>query len=67
MEKKIKKRISTNSRVLHELLTKYKNTFYALSELVTNSIQAKATEIKINIDVSDIYIHKSIKNILSNE
>jgi len=36
--------------VLSDLLTKYKNTFYALSELITNSIQAKSTEIKIDID-----------------
>ncbi|MCA4895256.1 MAG: ATP-binding protein [Cytophagales bacterium] len=50
METKVRKKISTNSRVLSDLLTKYKNTFYALAELITNSIQAKATEIKIEID-----------------
>jgi len=46
----IKKKITTNSRVLSDLLTKYKNTFHALCELITNSIQAKAKEIKIEID-----------------
>ena len=50
MAKKIKKKFTTNSRLLSDLLTKYKNTFYAFCELITNSIQAKATEIKIEID-----------------
>ena len=46
----VKKKITTNSRVLSDLLTKYKNTFHALCELITNSIQAKAKEIKIEIE-----------------
>ena len=50
MSKTIKKKITTNSRVLSDLLTKYKNTFHALCELITNSIQAKSTEIKLNVD-----------------
>jgi len=50
MKKNIKKKITTNSRVLSDLLTKYKNTFHALCELVTNSIQAKSTEIKLEVD-----------------
>ncbi|MFN8324088.1 MAG: ATP-binding protein [Chitinophagales bacterium] len=50
MPKTIKKKITTNSRVLSDLLTKYKSTFYALCELVTNSIQARATEVKIELD-----------------
>lgn len=50
MSKTIKKKITTNSRVLSDLLTKYKNTFHALCELVTNSIQAKSTEIKLEVD-----------------
>jgi len=52
MSKKVKKKITTNSRVINELLTKYRNTFYALKELVNNSIQAKSTEIRIDIDYS---------------
>jgi hypothetical protein len=53
MSKTIKKKITTNSRVLSDLLTKYKNTFHALCELITNSIQAKAKEIKIEIDYAE--------------
>ncbi len=50
MAKTFKKKITTNSRVLSDLLTKYKNTFHALCELITNSIQAHAREIKLEID-----------------
>lgn len=50
MSKVIKKRFTTNSRVLSDLLTKYKSTFYAFCELVTNSLQAKAKEIVIDIE-----------------
>lgn len=52
MANTFKKKITTNSRVLSELLTKYKNTFYALCELITNSIQAQAKEIRIEIEYS---------------
>lgn len=41
---------STNSRVISKLLVNYKNTFFALCELINNSIQAQASEIKIDID-----------------
>lgn len=50
MAKTFKKKITTNSRVLSDLLTKYKNTFHALCELITNSIQAQAKEINLEID-----------------
>lgn len=50
MSKTVKKKITTNSRVLSDLLTKYKNTFHAFCELITNSIQAKAKDIKIEIE-----------------
>jgi hypothetical protein len=53
MAQTFKKKITTNSRVLSELLTKYKNTFHALCELITNSIQAQAKEIKLDIKYSD--------------
>lgn len=46
----IKRKITTNSRVLNELLAKYSDTFKAFCELINNSIQANATLIEINID-----------------
>ena len=49
MSKKIQKKITTNSRLLSDLLTKYRNTFFAFCELINNSIQAKATEIDITV------------------
>jgi len=49
----IKKKISTNSRVLNELLTKYRNTFYAFCELINNSIQAKTSKIEIFLEYGD--------------
>src|SRR5690242_14821501 len=41
---------STNSRVIKDLLTQYKNTFYAFCELINNSIQAGSSLIDIKID-----------------
>jgi hypothetical protein len=41
---------STNSRIIKDQLTQYRNTFYAFCELINNSIQAKATKIDITID-----------------
>lgn len=41
---------NTNGRVISEMLTKYRDTFRALTELINNSIQAESTEIKLNID-----------------
>lgn len=38
-----------NGRLLSKLLAKYKNTFLAFCELINNSIQAKASKIKIYI------------------
>lgn len=48
----VTKRISTNTRLLKDHLTKYKNTFYALCELINNSLQAGANKIEINFDYS---------------
>ena len=45
-----KKRFATNTRVIKELLPKYKNTFRAFMELINNSLQAKATHINISIE-----------------
>ena len=66
MQKTVKKKITTNSRVLNELLTKYKNTFQALCELITNSIQARAKEIKIEIDYArkNALVSSPIKSII---
>jgi len=44
------KYFTTNGRVVSELLASYRNTFYAMLELINNSIQAKATKIEINIE-----------------
>jgi hypothetical protein len=46
---KVTEQISTNSRVIKDLLTKYKDTFTAICELMNNSIQAKANRIELTI------------------
>lgn len=48
--KSSRKKITTNTRVIKDLLTKYANTFQAFKELINNSIQAEATRIDINIE-----------------
>jgi len=50
---RVQKQISTNSRVISTLLTKYRNTFAAFRELINNSIQAAAKNIYIKIDYSN--------------
>lgn len=55
----VKKKFTTNSRLLNEVLTKYRNTFVAFSELIINSIQAKATEIIIDIEYAKNDLLKS--------
>ena len=45
----IKMRMSTHARLLKDVLTHYKSTFYALKELINNSIQANAKCININL------------------
>ena len=49
MTKSLKK-ITTNPSLIHEVLTKYRNTFFALKELINNSIQAEGKNIYINIE-----------------
>lgn len=44
------KHFTTNGRLVSDLLASYPNTFSALRELINNSIQAKATEIRVNIN-----------------
>lgn len=55
----ITKKITTNTRVIKDLLTKYSDTFSAFKELINNSIQAHATKIDINIDYTDNILFKS--------
>lgn len=43
------RKLNTNGRVVSDLLTKYRDTFKAFTELINNSIQAQATEIRINV------------------
>jgi hypothetical protein len=49
----MKRSFTTNSRLINELFANYISTFAAFSELVNNSIQAKAKNIKIYIDYTD--------------
>lgn len=42
-------KMSTNPRLLKDVLTLYRSTFYALKELTDNSIQANAKKIEINL------------------
>jgi hypothetical protein len=48
MAKKNRK-LNTNGRVVSEMLTNYRDTFRAFTELINNAIQADATEIRINV------------------
>lgn len=41
---------TTNSKIISRILTNYSNTFLAFCELINNSLQASATEIKIHIE-----------------
>ncbi|PCJ24522.1 MAG: hypothetical protein COA97_09755 [Flavobacteriales bacterium] len=62
--KTARKKITTNTRVIKDLLTKYKDTFQAFKELINNSVQAEASKIEINIDyVNQADIKAPIKSI----
>ena len=59
----IKMKMSTHPRLLKDVLTHYKSTFVAFKELITNSLQAKATQIDIELipsscDEDSIYYHR---------
>lgn len=63
MENNMKMKMLTHSRLLNDVLTHYKTTFSALKELITNSLQAKATVVEINLipsacDESSVLYHK---------
>jgi len=53
------KQLSTHSRVVKELLTRYKDTFTAFCELLNNSLQAKATRIDLLIDYTGNTVQKA--------
>lgn len=48
-----KMQMHTNARLVAKVLTKYRDTFYALKELINNSLYAKATLIYINFIPSE--------------
>ena len=60
------KRITTHSRVIKDILTRYKDTFSAMCELINNSIQANAKNLNIKIEyvTTDNLIQSPIKNIV---
>lgn len=64
----IKMKMSTNPRLLKDVLTLYKSTFYALKELINNSIQANAKRIEVNLIPSscllDSMAYKPIERIV---
>lgn len=49
----MKRKFTTNSRLLNELFANHINTFSAFCELINNSIQAKAKNIWIDIDYTN--------------
>lgn len=58
------KKITTNTRVIKDLLTKYKDTFQAFRELINNSLQADSKNVEINIEyVNEANIKSPIKTI----
>jgi len=57
--KSVSKKITTNTRVINDLLTKYGDTIKALRELINNSIQAKARTVNLNIEYNDELTDKS--------
>jgi hypothetical protein len=48
--RRMKRKVSATTRLLHDLFTQYQSTFLAFCELINNSIQAKAKNITVTID-----------------
>ena len=62
--KTIKKKFTTHTRLIKDLLTKYTDTFQAFKELINNSLLADAKKIDINIEHHNkIDFKSSIKSI----
>lgn len=58
------KKITTNTRVIKDLLTKYRDTFQAFRELINNSLQANSQNIEVEIEyVNQADIKSPIKTI----
>ena len=53
------RQLSTHSRVVKDLLTKYKDTFTAFCELLNNSLQARATQIDLRIEYAGSGVYKA--------
>ena len=49
----MKRKLTTNSRLVNDILAAYINTYKALCELINNSIQAGAKNIRLTIDYTD--------------
>lgn len=47
------RKLTTNSRLVNDILAAYINTYKALCELINNSIQADAKNIRLTIDYTD--------------
>lgn len=53
------KKLTTNTRVIKDVLTKYSDTFAALKELINNSLQANANAIRLDVEYTDSILSKS--------
>lgn len=49
----MRRKLTTNSRLVNDILAAYINTYKALCELINNSIQAGAKNIRLTIDYTD--------------
>lgn len=56
----MKRKLTTNSRLVNDILATYINTYKALCELINNSIQADAKNIRLTIDYTDESIFSPI-------
>lgn len=62
--KSVTKKITTNTRVIRDLLTKYRDTFQAFRELINNSLQGNAKNIEISIEyVNEANIKSPINSV----
>lgn len=69
---RITKKLTTNARILRDVLTHYSSTFNAFKELINNSLQAGAKQIVIDIlpsecDEDSIQYHRIEKIMISDD